>query len=225
MRIGDRFGEGTTVVRTLAELINAEEPAIELIREWADDSETDCVILPPSPGRESVLVEVQVTTHSTMGAVAYETGGVLIDHGWVRFLGSGHPRLTRTLPGWNQGRSSGFYLIADDAVGGFFAINGGAFGKDRGNVYYWPPDSLEWEALGLGYTDLFRWVLTDKLAEFYADARWPKWKEDRAGLSGDRCINFYPFLWTSEGSVETSDRRAIPFTESFGLKVDILAQF
>ena len=97
--------------------------------------------------RESVLLEVQVTTHSTMGTVAYETGGILIDFGWLRFLGSGHPRLTRTLSSWNRDRSNGFYLIADDAAGGFFAVNGGAFGDDRGNVYYWSPDSLEWEGL------------------------------------------------------------------------------
>lgn len=212
------------MVKTLAELTHTDEPAIDLIREWIGDAENQCLILPPSPERESVLLEVQVTTHSTMGAVAYETGGILIDHGWLRFLGSGHPKLTRTLSSWNRDRSNGFYLIADDAVGGFFAVNGGAFGDDRGHVYYWSPDSLEWEGLKLGYTDFFHWTLTNKLADFYADLRWPTWKEQAAELFGDRCINFYPFLWTSEGSVEESDRRAIPVMEAFDLKVDLLRQ-
>jgi len=42
--------------------------------------------------------------------------------------------------GWNQGRSSGFYLVADDAVGGFLAINGDAFSADVKNMCYWPPE-------------------------------------------------------------------------------------
>jgi hypothetical protein len=211
-------------VKSFDELTNTDDPAIDLIREWIDDADNNCEILPPSVDREAVLFEVQVTTHSTMGAVTYETGGILIDHGWLRFLGSGHPRLIRTLPSWNQDRSNGLYLIADDAVGGFFALNGGAFGDDRGSVYYWAPDNLEWEGLDLGYTDLFCWALTEKLAEFYADLRWPTWREDVAELSGDRCYNFYPFLWTSEGSIEGSHRAAVPSPEAFDLKCDILRQ-
>lgn len=181
-------------------------------------------ILPPSSERDAVLLEVQITTHSTMGAVAYETGGILVDDGWLRFLGSGHPKLTRTLPGRNRGRANGIYLIADDVVGGFFAMNGGAFDGDRGDIWYWAPDSLEWESLDLGYTDLLQWSLTKKLAEFYAALRWPTWKEVVAQLVGDRCFSFYPFLWTTEGSVEGSDRRAIPVTEAFDLKVDLVKQ-
>jgi len=39
--------------------------------------------------RKSALVAVQVTTRSPMGAIIYETGGILVDHGWIRILGSG----------------------------------------------------------------------------------------------------------------------------------------
>jgi hypothetical protein len=109
-------------------------------------------------------------------------------------------------------------------VGGFFAMDGGAFDGERGDLWYWAPDSLEWEPLELGYTDFFQWSLTEQLADFYADLRWPSWKEDVAQLAGDQCINFFPFLWTSEGSVEGSDRRAVPLTESFDLKVDLVRQ-
>src|SRR5580704_12358683 len=117
-------------MRSLSELVNTTDPGIEKVREWAQSAVNECVLLPPSAQREQVLLETQVTTRSTMGAIAYETGGILIDGGWLRFLGSGHPRITRTLPGWNKARSIGYYLVADDAVGGFFAINGGAFGAD-----------------------------------------------------------------------------------------------
>jgi uncharacterized protein DUF2625 len=208
----------------LSELINTEDPGIDHIRRWIADATNSCEVLPASGGRDEALLMTQVTTRSTMGAIVYETGGILVDGGWLRFLGSGHDRLKRTLPGWNEGRSSGFYLVADDAVGGFFAINGGRFGDDRGTVYYWPPDSLDWQSLGLDFTQFFVWSLSEGLAKFYSDLRWDSWREDSAALSPDRCFNFFPFLWTSQGSVASSSRRDIPVTETFDLKVDICSQ-
>lgn len=212
------------MVKMLAELTSTSEPAIDLIRQWAATSNHDVVVLPPSSDRESVLLHVQVTTRSTLGAVAYETGGILVDQGWLRFLGSGHPRLTRTLASWNNGRSDSFYLVADDAAGGFFAINGGAFGDDRGNVYYWSPDNLEWEALKLGYTDLLHWALTEDLAQFYADLRWPTWKQDLEQLSADRCFGFFPFLWSEHSPTNEMLRREISIEEAFDLKADVVKQ-
>jgi hypothetical protein len=210
--------------KTLNELVNRDDPAIALMQDWAAVAENHIEFLPPSILRDEALLEVQVTTHSTLGALAYDTGGILVDHGWLRFLGSGHRKFTRTLPAWNRGRSDGLYLVADDAIGGFFALNGGAFGSDAGNVYYRPPDNLRWEPLGMGLTDFFRWSLTSRLADFYQELRWPAWRDDLAGLSADECINFDPFLWTTQGSVAGSDRRPIPAAEAYDLKVDIVRQ-
>lgn len=211
-------------MKTLAELTATDEPAIDLIREWAASSEDSCEILAPSPEREAVLLEVQVTTRSTLGAVAYETGGILADHGWIRFLGSGHSKLTRTIPGWNENRANGLYLVADDAVGGFFAMNGGAFEGNRGDIWYWSPDNLDWEELKIGYTDLMYRSLTGGMVEFYGDLRWSNWEPEVANLHGDRCFSFYPFLWTKEGKVETSHRGTVPVSEAYNLKVDTLHQ-
>jgi hypothetical protein len=182
------------------------------------------VLLPPSENRAEVLLKTQVTTRSTMGAIAYETGGVLVGHGWLRFLGSGHPKLPRTLSEWNDAKSERCYFVADDAVGGFFALNGGAFGKDVGNVYYWAPDSFEWEPMELGYSNFFEWALTGDLSEFYASVRWSGWKEEIASLTGDHCIAFYPYLWTEQGSPETSHRSVVSIGEAFALKKDLLRQ-
>ena len=193
-------------MRPLSELLNTEDPGINLIREWMRGAVNQCEVLPPSPQRDQVLLQTQVTTRSPMGAIAYETGGILVDGGWLRFLGSGNPRLSRTLPTWNEGRSKGFYLVADDAAGGFFAINGGAFGTDIKNMYYWAPDSLDWEPLNIGFSDFFVWSLSERLAQFYETLRWPTWRADMAQLSGDRCFSFWPPLWTKEGSIISSHR-------------------
>jgi hypothetical protein len=209
-------------MRSLSELVNTQDPGINLIREWIQGAVNQCELLPPSDQREQVLLQTQVTTRSPMGAIAYDTGGILVDGGWLRFLGSGHSRLTRTLPGWNEGRSKGFYLVADDAVGGFFAINGGAFGTDVKNMYYWAPDSLDWEPLEIGFSDFFVWSLSERLAQFYESLRWPAWRADTAQLSGDRCFDFLPELWTKEGSITSSHREQVPVQEVFDMKVHLV---
>jgi hypothetical protein len=92
--------------RTLQELLNVDEPAWPLVQSWLREAINPLEALPPSdPARGEALVATQVTTRSPMGAVIYETGGLLVDHGWLRLLGSGHSRLPRSLPGWNGGRS------------------------------------------------------------------------------------------------------------------------
>jgi hypothetical protein len=211
--------------RTLKELVVTQDPAIELLKKLVHDAAVPCELLPPSQERENALLYLQVTTHSTLGALAYDTGGLIIDDGWPRFLGSGHPKLSRTLHEWNSTRTDGaFYLVGDDAAGGFFAINGGAFGDDMGSVYYWAPDNLEWEPLNGGLTDIVADFLTGHLSDFYTSLRWSTWREDTQKLSGDQCFFFYPFLWARGGSPEESARSVVPISQAWDAKVQIVMQ-
>ncbi|MEC5387909.1 DUF2625 family protein [Uliginosibacterium sp. H3] len=211
-------------MRDLHELIDTTDSAITVVRECLESSENQYEVLPPSGRRDDVLLDLQVSTRSTLGAVAYETGGILIDHGWLRILGSGSTRLTRDLAAWNKARADGFVLIADDAVGGFFAINSNGLGDDAGAIYYWAPDTLEWEPLGAGYTDFLCWALTAQLGAFYENLRWPGWQAAMQDVSPDECFSFYPFLWTSEGSVTSSLRKAISAAEQYAFNGDMLRQ-
>lgn len=211
-------------MKTLEELINRDEPGIVLIKELLESAENNWELLPPSDQNETVLESMQVTTRSPMGAMVYDTGGLFIDNGWLRFIGSGHPKLSRNLASWNEGRTNEFCLVADDAVGGFFAINGGGLGDDLGMIYYWAPDSDEWEALEIGYTDFLQWTLSAQLTDFYQALRWDNWQTDIAGLSGDECFSFYPFLWTEQGTIEGSTRKVLSIREVFDLRLDIVRQ-
>ncbi len=206
-------------MRQLDELINEHESALPTLLEWAAAARHPCEILPASDRRGEVLSALQVSTRSTLGAITFSTGGILVDGGYLRLLGSGHPRLPRDIVGWNTGRSSGFLLIADDAVGGFFALNGGALGEDTGSVYYFAPDTLRWEPLEIGYSVFVQWSLSEKLHDFYASLRWSGWQADIQHLTTDQCFNFYPFLWTNEGSVEHSSRQAVSVSELYALHV------
>jgi hypothetical protein len=219
-------------MRPADELIVSKDGAWRQVLEWSRGAKNQVEILPrdPSRARES-LYRTQVTTRSPMGAVVFESGGILVDGGWIRILGSGSSRLKRTLPEWNNGKSfrefgesPGFVLVADDAVGGLFAINGGALDRENlGIVYHFAPDTLRWESLGMTYSQFLVFCFSADLETFYKDLRWSGWRKDVVALSPDQAFSFYPFLFTKEGKDIQKDRRAaVPMEEiwafSFSLK-------
>ena len=81
-------------MKPLEELVNLEEPGWGLVEEWMRTATNAVEVLPMDSHRApQELVNMQVTTRSPMGAIVYESGGILVDHGWLRILGSGHARL------------------------------------------------------------------------------------------------------------------------------------
>jgi hypothetical protein len=208
----------------LDELINKEDPGLVLVEEWIAGAVRPVEVLPPSSQRDEALLKTQVTTRSPMGAIVHGTDGILVDHGWLQILGSGHDRLKRTLPGWNEGRSDGFWLVADDAVGGIFAINGGAIGAEPNTIFYLAPDTLRWEPMEGNCSQFLVWAFSDQLDTFYEWIRWPNWQNDVATLHGDRCYTFYPPLFTTQGKGGIGRRGEIPVEESWGLQLEMQAQ-
>ncbi len=214
------------MARTLEELIETNDPAWPVLQEWIATAEVPVEVLPPDLGaRETCLLEIQVTTRSPMGAVVYETGGLLIDHGWLRVLGSGHPRFPRTLPGWNafarkelEADDPGFLFIADDVLGGFFALDCGGLGDAKGEVFYFGPDTLRWENLEVKYSAFLQQMMSASLQKFYSNVRWDGWETEVSSVQGARSIMMYPFLWTTEGKDPSKNKRStVPITETFGL--------
>jgi uncharacterized protein DUF2625 len=214
-------------MRPLSELINTEEPAWPDVQQWIAGARNPVEVLPVNEAkRESALLAVQVTTRSPMGAIVYETGGLLIDHGWLRILGSGHERLPRSLPGWNEGRTMfgdeqppGYLLVADDVLAGFFAINGGSLGPSAGLMYYFAPEAMEWQAMEFGYSDFLVWSLQGDVAGFYEHVRWPGWEEETKTVAGDRAIFIMPFLFTKGPPIEQRHHGNVPISEMFDFHV------
>ena len=164
-----------------------------------------------------------------MGAVALETGGILVDYGWVRVLGGGRARLSRTIQGWNDlaaarpaGRLPGAILVADDAVGGFFAVNGGGIPGAPGHVFYFSPTALRWEDIAPSYSDWLLGIMSGDLAKFYEGMRWPGWEKDAAALPGDQAFSIYPFLFAAGPEVGKRSRRPVPIEELWHLHVQDL---
>lgn len=215
-------------MRTLQELTNTNEPGWEVVKPWIDLAKNNVEVLPRTQQlAEEALVNIQITTRSLMGAIVYETGGLMIDNGWIRILGSGCDRMKRSLPSWNKGKtfseygeSAPYLLVADDAIGGFYAINGGMLGQDAGNIYYFAPESLDWIPLEMGYTEFLLFCFETDMNDFYPGLRWNNWEGDVKNLHPDYAYNFYPFLWTKEGKdINKISRKVIPIEEVYGFNM------
>lgn len=217
--------------RTLSELCATDEPAWPLVQEWVAKAPS-VQVLPADPAQAGqVLVRAQVSLRSPLGAVVFHTGGILIGDGWLRILGSGHPRLPRSLSSWNDGRAPtrpdgvlGLVFVADDVLGGLFAINGGAISGNLGEVFYLAPDTLQWESLGLGYTDFVAWALTPNLDLFYRDQRWAGWRDEILAMNGDQGLVVYPFLWAEGPPIGERSRKVVPMSELFDVTMDMARQ-
>src|SRR5512146_420515 len=100
-------------MRPLNELVMPDATAWDEIREAVAEAPHPVELLPTEPERAGAcLVGLQVTNRSWLGAVVFHTGGIVVDHGWLRVYGSGCPgRALDDLVTVNS-RSSLNYVIA-----------------------------------------------------------------------------------------------------------------
>jgi hypothetical protein len=206
-------------MRTLAELIDEQEPGWPIVEGWLRDAKNPVEVLPVEPARAGqVLTCLQVTTRSPMGAIAYHSGGLVVD-GWLRILGGGGPRMHADLARWNGlgeepifGGIRGAVIVALDLLGGVFALQG-----DTRQVSYFTPDSLTWQSLERGYSEFVHTMLHANLDQFFAGLRWDGWREQVKSLALDDGFSVYPFLWTREAKERPPSRRPAAMREIVGL--------
>jgi hypothetical protein len=210
-------------MRKLTELIDHSDPAWPIVSEWIATAERPVEVLSASQeSRDRALLATQVTTRSPMGAIVHNSAAILIDHGWLRILGAGgHPRFQRSLPSWNEEKERGYLLIADDILGGFFAINGGTLGNDLRMIYYYAPDTLGWESCDIGYSDFVCWAMSARMTDFYADYYWPGWEKDMDSITGDQALSVFPFLFTEGPHISKRTRGIVPVEELWNLQNEI----
>ena len=216
--------------RPLSELINTDEPGIDLIREWAGNAPHPVELLPVDRAAgERALERLQITSRSPMGAMVLETGGVWIDHGWVRLLGGGCERMPHDLVTFNFGddyfgdaphRCRGHVVFGWDMLGGFFALAGPPDHPPR--VRYFAPDTLAWEEHDIGYSELVAHLCSPALADFYGNQRWPGWQEDAAAVPGDHAFHILPPLCAKGPPIAERSRKPVPIEELWSYHVELL---
>ncbi|MEK5260969.1 MULTISPECIES: DUF2625 domain-containing protein [Paenibacillus] len=213
---------------TVDELMDQDNHAWEEVRNILQEGNNPYRIVPAESEsvRGDSLYRLQVSTKSYLGTVAYETGGIIFDHGWITLLGAGGPEIYGSLASWNglQEPASvaalgGMLIVAYDAAGGFFGLDTGKFGRS-GHIHYFAPDALEWESTELAYSGFLSWLAEGDLGLFYQTFRWNGWQSDMEQLQPGEVFAYYPPLWTQEGGGETSHKSPIALTEAWQAVTD-----
>jgi hypothetical protein len=219
-------------IRTVEELSAVDDPAWPRVMDLVERSLVPVTVLPVvEDARKQSLHRLQVTTASTLGALACHCGGVLVDHGWLRLLGGGSPGLPSIADANHMSDPTdgtpppSMLIVAFDVLGGTFAVNGGALPGRPGDICYFAPDTLRWQSLEFGHSAFVSWALDSGLAAFYASLRWSRWEDEVAPLPTDTGISVYPFLFTAEGRDIAAARRArVPLAELLTLHEDFARQ-
>ncbi len=230
--------------RPRRDLILQGSPAWPEVSSALSDTAVSVEILPvdPAAGEQSVR-GVGATLDSWLGAMAMHTGGVLVDHGWLRVYGGGCPkRRLADLAEVNTGlEQAGYLLVGADVLGGRYVIRGrdGGDGRDPepgetlvalpgepGEICYLGPDSLRWEPLEWSYRDWLSLMVGGAVADFYHDLRWPGWEAEVPTIPLDRLLSLYPPVYTKEGRAQlaAAQRQAVPAEELYGLIDELTAE-
>ncbi|WP_318842961.1 DUF2625 family protein [Myceligenerans pegani] len=230
-------------MRLFENLTATQRPAWpELERLVGEASVTVEILAPDAAISRRTLEQLQVTTGSYLGAVVVHTGGLLIDHGWLRVYGSPSPNGPGHLPGlaamndfppapdaaWSPPYG---LVVAHDVLGGTYVLNGhdpDAAGRpgNPGEMIYLAPDTLQWERLEAGHAAWLSWVLDGGLSDFTSGLRWNGWESETRSLSGDRGLNFFPPLWSKQAHEDLSatSRAIVPMAELVGVARSTAAQ-
>lgn len=168
------------------------------------------------------LAALQITSRSWLGAVVANSGGLVVDRGWLRVLGGGHDGLPDVVTGSEPG--AGGLVIAFDVLGGQFTWVSAQPGAAP-TVHYFGPEDLAWQDLELGYGDWLEAMLAGALTRFYAGLRWPGWETEVAGVALDHGISTLPPPWTTEGKdLSAVSRKPVRLAELVAVHQDMAHQ-
>jgi hypothetical protein len=208
-------------------------PAWKQVNDWIQSPNNAIEVLPVDTARARFwLYSSGIDPTSTLASFICRTGGMLVDNGWIRVLGSGCVRMDRGVFDWNQDKcqfkpgNSGYLIVGDDVVGGLFAIKfTPGIRMEESPVYYFGANNLSWYPLGIDYPTFLKFCIEGNLNKFYADFRWTGWRNEIKSINVMQTISCFPLLWTKEGKDVAANRRVISmkaqwinYTPSFKLK-------
>ncbi len=177
-----------------------------------------------------VLDILKITSESILGSIVLNTSEIVIDN-WIRILGHGS-NINRSILSYNLIQEDGIakqidkmLIVGDDVVGGIFALNAGKFSERIGEVWYFAPDTLEWETLEMKYSEFITWIIKGNIDEFYTTMRWSEWKDQCKNIKFNDAVLIYPFLWSNEIELDKADKKIVSAEELLRINQEYSKKF
>ncbi len=164
-----------------------------------------------------ILNEVQsLINNSERKITQCEPEGIIVDN-WIRLLNKPGDGIN----GVSYEELSRLSVVAIDIIGGIFAMDITRFDPGKKDIWYFAPDTLEWECMEIQYEDFLTWVFRGNTDKFYGAMRWQDWEKDCESVTFYQGILIYPFLWAKECDVETASKKVVPMDEIIQLNFEI----
>lgn len=187
----------------LLNIIHKSNRKIEVLNGDNDMGKQECILM-------------NIPDNTLLYSIVSNSKGVIVDH-WIRLLGHDEKGVWGVKQFNSESSYSqyfeGLFIVSDDIVGGIYAININRFKNDQNKVWYFAPDTLQWECLNMKYSEFVVWTMQGNVDDYYATMRWKNWKYDCDGVPTNKAILVYPFLWSKECDLETSQKSVVPLDE------------
>ncbi|MBV9718319.1 MAG: DUF2625 family protein [Candidatus Eremiobacteraeota bacterium] len=216
-----------STIRSVEELTSGDS-LWPTITKWVRQANVTIDVLPRTDSdAEREIAALQVTTRSALGAIVFESGGIMLDHKWLRLLGTGLKDVSPSIGHLNGLLDSssaslipGTLVFAWDVLGGIFVINENRLPFRRGNVCYFAPDSLAWMDTQMGHAEFCKWSFTDSLPRFFHHLRWSNWAAQVTTIPADHGLALYPPLFSKEGTqIENAAKKSVPTLDLLRLQI------
>ena len=169
------------------------------------------------------LNNLNINENSVLGQVIINTGGIFIEN-YIRLFGSGDEENSYNIYKYNLELKKYFddniIIIGNDIFGGLFSLN-----KEKNNILYFAPYTLEWEDLDITYKEFIKFVTSEKIDEFYKSYKWSTFQEDIKKVKFNEGILIYPFLWSNECNIEKSKKDIVSFSELLQINIEFKKRF
>ncbi len=193
------------------------------IKEMLDKSKYEMIIFEGTiENGQRECRKLGIPKDSILASVVINCNGIYIDN-WIRILGQGNEKRNGVLY-YNtlvdDSCLTGMFIVANDVVGGIYAINISRFEIEKNMIWYFAPDTLEWENLSMKYLDFIIWAAQGNTSDFYESVRWDGWRRDCKKVELNTGYLIYPFLWAKECNKNTAKKKIVLFDEIMILNFD-----
>ena len=201
--------------------------ADELLAEFQETTMNAPVVRhdPHSDTVQKTVNALKIPDNSLLGALV-RTGGFSIAGGKLKLLGS-HGDSSISLISINEDIGYNFetelLVFAYDIYGNIYAINTGYANQFRpGEIIAFFSDGTDWESTADGLEDFLSYCFQGDLQGTFNDFETKEASlEMEAQASDCRVVDYFPPLYSKEGSPETSSKRLVGLVESVKLRREL----
>ena len=105
---------------------------------------------------------LKIPIDTVLYTVVCNTNGIIVDN-WIYIFGQegveNHGiRYYNNNPTYEK-NTNGLFIVSSDIVGGLYAININRYANGVNLIWYFAPDTLEWECINMKYNEFIAWIL------------------------------------------------------------------